>query len=103
MFLDVQQALSRVQGNKTLLILPLDSGRFALFDRALTLQKIVDELDPQELRNLSQESNLMLSSISSAARFYGEPSPTELARDLRRNREQKPKKSSSELDFDIQL
>ena len=51
---DVQEALSLVQGNKTVMILPLSSGKFAIFGRDFQLYEIWDFApDAEALRELS--------------------------------------------------
>lgn len=81
---DVQEALSRRYGAAALVVVPLSSGNFGLFDRSNILLRVLDreDLTPENLEFSSHEGALRLS-VAAAANFYGEPSDRALARDLR--------------------
>lgn len=54
---DAQEAISRAHSNYSLLLLPLSSGAFAIFDRAFGLREILSaaDLSPERIRELSKE------------------------------------------------
>ena len=58
---DAQEALSRVQGNATVMLLPLSSGRVAVLGRDFQLHDILDQApDTEGLITLSTELALKL-------------------------------------------
>ena len=72
---DAQEALSAVQSNRTVLVLPLKSGRFAIFGRDYQLHAIFDQApSAQELQDLSTEIFLKLFNRRAEYEFLGEPS-----------------------------
>jgi len=81
---DAQAALSRRYGNSTVMVLPLDSGRFAIFGRDGQIHTILDDApSADELRTLSSALAQKLASRTAEARFYGEPDDKVLTRDFR--------------------
>jgi len=103
---DAQQALSWRYSNVTVLIVPLTSGRFAIFGRDGILHTILDEAPTgDELRTLSQILQTKLMSRSAEAHFYGEHKDRDLAHDLRRSRTperiSKPRDTGEPLELDI--
>lgn len=86
-----QEALSRKHGNKAVILLPLDSGDIAIFDRSFQLYAIVDEaITYERLNALSNLFFTKLTSRAAEARFYGEPDEKQFAKDLKKARRAAP-------------
>lgn len=87
-----QEALSRLYGNASVIILPLTRGGFAILDRSFYLHAILDE--PPDANDLRAYSDLFatrlaqLSRVAAESAFYGEPGADALARDIRRGHQQ---------------
>ncbi len=93
---DVRQALNL----SALFITPLEDGSFALADRAQTFYIIVPDVPSRE--ELKMFHTLLNSSrMEASGAFYGEPSTTDLARDISReaNRPLPRPRPSGPLDF----
>lgn len=106
---DAQEALSVKYANLCVILIPLSSGRFAIFDRSFELHDIVDPGDlpsADDLRTMSVDfqTNLFYKSkLSDEARFFGEPDAKQLARDLKTTRTEdtrKPKPKPPTIDVD---
>lgn len=87
-----QEALSRLYGNASVIILPLQTGGFAILDRSFYLHAILDEPpDANDLQNYSRDFAARLAQLNrvrAESAYLGEPDATELARDIKRaNRE----------------
>lgn len=85
---NAQKALSRAQSNRTVVLLPLDDGDIAIFDRSYALHAIVDEAISHE--RLSALSDLFFNKLANRtqeARFYGEPDDRSFAKDLKNGRQ----------------
>lgn len=80
---DEQEALSLRYESAQILLLALSSGRWALFGRDFQLIEITEELDPNYLRQLSEDQNNAAAQRRMMASLIGgEPSDRQLARDL---------------------
>jgi len=96
---DAQEALSLKYGNNILMLLPLRSGRVALFDAARDLQEIFDPVAGIYIEDLRQWSTDFYTRLfhqsknASAGRFFGEPDDKTLKKDIiaSRKSERKPK------------
>ena len=103
---DAQAALSQKHGNGGILLIPLDNGRIALFDRSFTLRDILDEApSAQLLKSLSRTYWIELThraKVAAESRFYGEPDDKELAKDIKRaNAQVRPTRpTSNAMDLD---
>lgn len=83
---DAQEAESVKYGNGCLIIYPLKSGNFAIFDRTFKLRQIVSELPNWDgLNQLSFVFKTELTSRAAEARFYGEPSDRQFAADIKQS------------------
>ncbi len=95
---DAQEALSRVQGNTTVMLVPLKNGSVAVFGRDFSLHAILDEAPSyNELVNLSTELALKLLSRRAEAAFYGEPSDKDWKRDILRARRSEGHSSTNRI------
>jgi hypothetical protein len=77
-----QEALSTVQGNRTVLLVPLKDGSVAVFGRDFQLHAILDSAPSfEELVDLSTELFLKLFNRRAEYEFLGEPSDAVWKRD----------------------
>jgi len=84
---DSQEALSIKYTTKAIVLIPLRSGRLAVFDRQFNLRQILDEVPTvAELQAWSSAYQFELSAHSrrAEAAFYGEPSVRDLAHDIKK-------------------
>lgn len=107
---DAQEALSRKYSNRTLILLPLDSGAVAIFDRSFGLHLIVNDNDENisydQLRSLSKVFFTQLTSRKAEASYYGEPDDRQYAKDLKTVRTPKFERRGKPLEdlaVDIEL
>lgn len=107
---DEQEALSLRYGTSSAIwIVPLRSGNFSIFDRTFTLLSILDHAPTtEEIQDLSleaQQSVKVHDTMISAARFFGEPTPEQLAKDIRKSlkavRPTSTRNSSAPLELDL--
>ena len=83
-----QEALSRAQGNATVMIYPISSGGIAIFGRDFRLHAIIEdnELTAEKIREFSitlEQKIKQKLKFNAESRFYGEPNDKQFARDLR--------------------
>jgi hypothetical protein len=94
-----QQALSRKYGNASIILLPLDNGDIAVFDRSFQLHTILDSSDESisfdQIASLSKIFFAKLTSRAAEAKFYGEPNDRAYATDLKANRTPKFEKRAT--------
>ena len=88
------EAQSRKYTNAIVLVLPLSDGQFAIFGNDRILDRILPEAPTSdELRAMSKRffRNMRRTPelLAAEGKFYGEPSPRQLARDLRRAHDEK--------------
>lgn len=92
---DVQEGRSRIYGSATIMILPLASGNLAVFGQDRKLHTILyDAPSMEDLRRLSRElqAKLMAQRVLDAeAKFHGEPTDKQMARDIRGAQNQRPR------------
>jgi hypothetical protein len=106
----VQEALSRKYSNRTLILLPLDNGDVAVFDRGFNLHMVLDSSDESmsfdQMATLSKVFHAQLMSRTAEARYYGEPDDRSYAKDLKNGRtppKQFEKKATRGTVVDIEL
>jgi len=87
-----QEALSRLYGNSAVIVLPLQRGGYAIFDRSFYLHTILDEPpDANDLQNYSRDFAARLAQLNrvrAESAYLGEPDTDVLARDIRRGNRQ---------------
>jgi len=91
-------------------LLPLSSGRVAVFDRGFDLHGLIDGGTPvfiEELNALGKEiqHKIYVKFKTSESRFYGEPDDKQYAKDLRTERKQpkRPRKPSEDFSLAVDV
>jgi hypothetical protein len=85
---DAQEGASLAHSNIAVILIPLTSGNIAVVGRDFQVHTILtDAPSMEEIRRLSREIHAKIMAqarIGAEARFYGEPSERQWARDLKR-------------------
>jgi len=106
---DVQEALSLRYGNNLIMMLPLKSGRVAIFGADRVLYDIIDPIAGLYIEDLREISITLYnrlfyaSKLGAQARFYGEPDDKTFKRDTIASRKPTPTKNSKGQVVDIVL